>query len=199
LAERTYVEPMTVESLEKIIARERPDALLPTIGGQTALNLAIELAEAGGLERYGVELIGARIEAIHKAEDRRLFREAMERIGLKGPRSGDVPSVEGARALLPHRRPPPVGRPPVTPGGAGAGVARSEADFDAVVRWGLQQSPRHQVLLEQSVLGWKEYELEVMRDGANNVVIVCSIENFDPMGVHTGDSITVAPAQTLTD
>jgi carbamoyl-phosphate synthase large subunit len=199
LADRTYIEPMTVESLEKIIARERPDALLPTIGGQTALNLALDLAEAGVLERHGVELIGARVDAIQKAEDRKLFREAMERIGLKVPRSGYAHSVEEARSLLPHVGLPAIVRPSFTLGGAGAGIARSEADFDAVVRWGLSQSPRHQLLLEQSVLGWKEYELEVMRDGADNVVIICSIENFDPMGVHTGDSITVAPAQTLTD
>jgi carbamoyl-phosphate synthase large subunit len=198
-AERTYVEPMTVESVEKIIAREKPDALLPTIGGQTALNLAIDLAEAGVLERHGVELIGARIDAILKAEDRERFRAAMERLGLKVPRSGYVQSVEEARALLGHVGLPAIVRPSFTLGGAGAGIAWTDADFDRVVRWGLQQSPRHQVLLEQSVLGWKEYELEVMRDGADNVVIICSIENFDPMGVHTGDSITVAPAQTLTD
>jgi len=199
LAERTYVEPMTVESLEKIIAREKPDALLPTIGGQTALNLALDLAEAGVLDRHRVELIGASVEAIRKAEDRKLFREAMERIGLKVPRSGYVHSVEEARALLPHVGLPAIVRPSFTLGGAGAGIARSDADFDAAVQWGLSQSPRHQVLLEQSVLGWKEYELEVMRDGADNVVIICSIENLDPMGVHTGDSITVAPVQTLTD
>ncbi|MEB2343382.1 MAG: carbamoyl-phosphate synthase large subunit [Deltaproteobacteria bacterium] len=198
-AERTYVEPMTVESVEKIIAREKPDALLPTIGGQTALNLAIDLAEAGVLERHGVELIGAKLDAILKAEDRERFRAAMEKIGLRVPRSGYVHSVEEARALLAHVGLPAIVRPSFTLGGAGAGIAWDDAGFDAVVSWGLQQSPRHQVLLEQSVLGWKEYELEVMRDGADNVVIVCSIENFDPMGVHTGDSITVAPAQTLTD
>jgi carbamoyl-phosphate synthase large subunit len=182
LADRTYVEPMTVESLEKIIERERPDALLPTIGGQTALNLAIDLAEAGVLARHGVELIGAKLDAILKAEDRLLFRAAMERIGLRVPRSGYVRSLEEARELLPHVGLPAIIRPSFTLGGAGAGVAHRDEDFDAVVRWGLQQSPRHQILLEQSVLGWKEYELEVMRDG-----------------VHTGDSITVAPAQTLTD
>jgi len=198
-AERTYVEPMTVESVEKIIAREKPDALLPTIGGQTALNLAIDLAEAGVLERHGVELIGARLDAILKAEDRERFRTAMEKLGLRVPRSGYVHSVEEARALLAQVGLPAIVRPSFTLGGAGAGIAWDDAGFDQVVRWGLQQSPRHQVLLEQSVLGWKEYELEVMRDGADNVVIICSIENFDPMGVHTGDSITVAPAQTLTD
>ncbi|MCL4686080.1 carbamoyl-phosphate synthase large subunit [Myxococcota bacterium] len=198
-ADRTYVEPMTVESVEKIIAREKPDALLPTIGGQTALNLAIDLAEAGVLERHGVELIGAKLDAILKAEDRELFREAMERIGLRVPRSGYVHSVEEARALLSHVGLPAIIRPSFTLGGAGAGVAFTDEEFDRTVLWGLQQSPRHQILLEQSVLGWKEYELEVMRDSADNVVIICSIENFDPMGVHTGDSITVAPAQTLTD
>src|SRR5690606_3701023 len=167
-ADRTYVEPMTVESLEKIIARERPDALLPTIGGQTALNLALELAEAGVLERHGVALIGASVEAIEKAEDREQFRAAMDRIGLRVPRSGYVRSLEEARALLPHVGLPAIIRPSFTLGGAGAGIASSEADFDRVVTWGLQQSPRHQILLEQSVLGWKEYELEVMRDSADN-------------------------------
>ncbi len=198
-ADRTYVEPMTVESVEKIIARERPDALLPTIGGQTALNLAIDLAEAGVLDRHGVELIGAKLDAILKAEDRELFRAAMERIGLRVPLSGYVHSLEEARALLSRVGLPAIIRPSFTLGGAGSGVAFTDEEFDRTVLWGLQQSPRHQVLLEQSVLGWKEYELEVMRDHSDNVVIICSIENFDPMGVHTGDSITVAPAQTLTD
>jgi carbamoyl-phosphate synthase large subunit len=198
-ADRTYVEPMTVESLEKIIARDKPDALLPTIGGQTALNLAIELHDAGVLAKYGVELIGARIDAINKAEDRELFRAAMEKIGLQVPRSGYVRSVAEARALLPDVGLPAIIRPSFTMGGAGAGIAYTDEEFDRLVDWGLQQSPRHTILLEQSVLGWKEFELEVMRDTADNVVIICSIENFDPMGVHTGDSITVAPAQTLTD
>ena len=198
-ADRTYVEPMTVESVEKIIARDRPDALLPTIGGQTALNLALDLHEAGVLAKYGVELIGARVDAINKAEDRLLFRAAMEKIGLSTPRSGYVHTIEEARALLPHVGLPAIIRPSFTLGGAGAGIAYTDEEFDKVVGWGLQQSPRHQILLEQSVLYWKEYELEVMRDTADNVVIICSIENFDPMGVHTGDSITVAPAQTLTD
>ena len=198
-ADRTYVEPMTVESLEKIIARDRPDALLPTICGQTALNLALDLHEAGVLAKYGVELIGARVDAINKAEDRLLFRAAMEKIGLSTPRSGYVHTIEEARALLPHVGLPAIIRPSFTLGGAGAGIAYTDEEFDKVVGWGLQQSPRHQILLEQSVLYWKEYELEVMRDTADNVVIICSIENFDPMGVHTGDSITVAPAQKLTD
>ncbi len=198
-ADRTYVEPMTVESLEKIIARERPDALLPTIGGQTALNLALDLHAAGVLAKYGVELIGAKVDAINKAEDRLLFKAAMEKIGLSTPRSGYVHTVEEGRALLPFVGLPAIIRPSFTLGGAGAGIAYTDEEFDKVVSWGLQQSPRHQILLEQSVLYWKEYELEVMRDTADNVVIICSIENFDPMGVHTGDSITVAPAQTLTD
>ena len=198
-ADATYIEPMTAESLEMIIEREKPDVLLPTIGGQTALNLAIELAEKGILERHGVELIGARLDAILKAEDRERFRTAMERLGLRVPASGYVRSLGEARTLIPRVGLPAIIRPSFTLGGTGAGVAGDEAEFDRVVAWALQQSPRHEVLIEQSVLGWKEFELEVMRDGADNVVVVCSIENFDPMGVHTGDSITVAPAQTLTD
>ncbi len=198
-ADATYVEPMTVDSIEKVIEREQPDALLPTIGGQTALNLAIALAEAGVLARHGVELIGANLDAILKAEDRELFRTAIERLGLRVPRSGYVRTVEEARALLPEVGLPAIIRPSFTLGGAGAGVAYREEEFDETVAWGLAQSPRSEILLEESVLGWKEFELEVMRDGADNVVIICSIENFDPMGVHTGDSITVAPAQTLTD
>jgi len=198
-ADRTYIEPMTVASVEQIIEREKPDALLPTIGGQTALNLAIELAEQGVLEKHGVEMIGANLEAILKAEDRDQFRAAMEKIGLSIPLSGYVRSVREARELLDKIGLPAIIRPSFTLGGAGAGIADTDAEFDRVVQWGLQQSPRHEVLLEQSVLGWKEFELEVMRDTADNVVIICSIENLDPMGVHTGDSITVAPAQTLTD
>ncbi len=198
-ADATYVEPMTVETLEKIIEREKPDALLPTIGGQTGLNLAIELAEAGVLERHGVQLIGAQLEAILKAEDRQRFREAMNRIGLRVPESGYVRTLQDARALLPTVGLPAIIRPSFTLGGTGGGVARDEAEYDRVVQWALHQSPRSEALVEESVLGWKEYELEVMRDSADNVVIVCSIENFDAMGVHTGDSITVAPAQTLTD
>jgi carbamoyl-phosphate synthase large subunit len=198
-ADATYVEPMTPESVEKIIAHEKPDALLPTIGGQTGLNLALALAEQGILERHGVRLIGASVEAILKAEDRDRFRKAMTAIGLRVPASGYARSLEDARALLPLVGLPAIIRPSFTLGGTGGGVARSDADFDRVVAWALQQSPRGEALIEQSVLGWKEYELEVMRDRADNVVIICSIENFDPMGVHTGDSITVAPAQTLTD
>lgn len=198
-AQRTYVEPMTPETVEKIIELEKPDALLPTIGGQTALNLAVELAESGVLARHGVQLIGARLDAIVKAEDRDAFRAAMLRIGLALPDSGYAHSVEEARAILERTGLPSIIRPSFTLGGTGGGVARSREEFDPLVEWALRQSTRHTCLIEQSVLGWKEYELEVMRDSADNVVIVCSIENFDPMGVHTGDSITVAPAQTLSD
>jgi carbamoyl-phosphate synthase large subunit len=198
-AERTYVEPMTVESVEKIIARERPDVLLPTLGGQTALNLAIGLGEEGVLDHYGVGLIGAGLESIHKAEDREAFRAAMQNIGLKLPASGYARSVDDARRIVRQTGLPAIIRPSFTLGGTGGGVAFTEEQFAPLVEWALRQSPRHTCLIEQSVLGWKEYELEVMRDTADNVVIICSIENFDPMGVHTGDSITVAPAQTLTD
>jgi carbamoyl-phosphate synthase large subunit len=198
-ADRTYVEPMTVSAVEQIIAAERPDALLPTLGGQTALNLAIDLAGAGVLERYDVQLIGASLEAINKAEDRQLFRAAMDRIGLAMPASGIATSLAEAREILKETGLPAIIRPSFTMGGSGGGVCERDEDFDRMVKWALDQSPTKQILVEQSVLGWKEYELEVMRDGADNVVIICSIENFDAMGVHTGDSITVAPAQTLTD
>jgi carbamoyl-phosphate synthase large subunit len=198
-ADRTYVEPMTVETVAKIIEAERPDALLPTIGGQTGLNLAVELAEQGILEKYGVSLIGARLEAIMKAEDRERFRESMKKIGLDLPASGYVRSVEEAREIVQRTGIPAIIRPSFTLGGTGGSVAFTAEEFEPLVEWALRQSPRHECLIEQSVLGWKEYELEVMRDGADNVVIICSIENFDAMGVHTGDSITVAPAQTLTD
>jgi carbamoyl-phosphate synthase large subunit len=199
MAERTYIEPMTVESLERIIAAEKPDVILPTLGGQTALNLTVSLSEAGVLDRHGVGLIGAQLDAIHKAEDRDRFREAMQHIGLKLPRSGYARSLEDARRILVDTGLPAIIRPSFTLGGTGGSVAWTADQFEPLVEWALRQSPRHECLIEQSVLGWKEYELEVMRDGADNVVIVCSIENFDPMGVHTGDSITVAPAQTLTD
>jgi carbamoyl-phosphate synthase large subunit len=198
-ADRTYVEPMTPEALEKIIARERPDVILPTLGGQTALNLTVSLAELGVLERYGVGLIGAQLDAIHKAEDRDRFREAMRNIGLALPKSGYAASVDDAKRIVKDTGIPAIIRPSFTLGGAGGSVAFSESEFEPLVDWALRQSPKHTCLVEQSVLGWKEYELEVMRDGADNVVIICSIENFDAMGVHTGDSITVAPAQTLTD
>ena len=199
LADRTYIEPMTVAALTKIIERERPDALLPTVGGQTALNLAIELAESGVLERFNCELIGAKLPAIKKAEDRDLFKQAMLKIGLEVPRSAIAHSVADAEQTLAEIGLPVIIRPSRTLGGTGGSMARELDDYRAKVAYGLEQSPSHEVLIEQSVEGWKEFELEVMRDSADNVVIICSIENLDPMGVHTGDSITVAPAQTLTD
>jgi len=199
LADRTYIEPMTLAVLTKIIERERPDAILPTVGGQTALNLAIELAEAGVLDRFKCELIGAKLEAIKKAEDRDLFKQAMLKIGLEVPRSAIARSMTDAELVLGELGLPVIIRPSRTLGGTGGSIARELDDYRAKVAYGLEQSPSHEVLIEQSVEGWKEFELEVMRDTADNVVIICSIENLDPMGVHTGDSITVAPAQTLTD
>jgi len=199
LAQRTYVEPLTPEFVAKIIERERPQALLPTLGGQTGLNLAVALAEDGTLERFGVELIGAKLPAIKKAEDRQLFKEAMERIGLALPRSGYVRSLEEARATVRQVGYPAIIRPSFTLGGTGGSVAYNPEELEEAIRWGLQMSPVGTVLVEESVIGWKEFELEVMRDLADNVVVICSIENVDPMGVHTGDSVTVAPAQTLTD
>ncbi len=199
LADATYVEPVTPEVVARIIAKERPDALLPTMGGQTALNTALALADDGTLRRYGVELIGARREAIAKAEDRRLFRECMESIGLECPKSAVVRSVAEAWAALPAVGLPAIIRPSFTLGGKGGGIAYNREEFESVVNAGLKASPVHEVLLEESVLGWKEFELEVVRDRADNCIIVCSIENIDPMGVHTGDSVTVAPALTLTD
>jgi carbamoyl-phosphate synthase large subunit len=198
-ADRTYIEPITVEMLEQIIAAERPDALLPTIGGQTGLNMAIELAERGILDRYGVELIGAKLPAIKKAEDRDLFKAAMERIGLDLPRSGYAHTFEDAVAVREQLGLPLIVRPSRTLGGTGGGIVNTPEEFETVVRWGLDASPTSEVLIEESIAGWKEFELEVMRDVKDNVVIICSIENFDALGVHTGDSITVAPAQTLTD
>ncbi|MDO8431049.1 MAG: carbamoyl-phosphate synthase large subunit [Candidatus Binatus sp.] len=199
LADRTYIEPMTAAVLTKIIERERPDSLLPTVGGQTALNLAIELAETGVLDRFKCELIGAKLPAIKKAEDRDLFKQAMLKIGLEVPRSAIAHSASEARRILDELGLPLIIRPSRTLGGTGGSIARDLDDYHAKVAHGLEQSPSHEVLIEQSIEGWKEFELEVMRDCADNVVIVCSIENLDPMGVHTGDSITVAPAQTLTD
>jgi len=198
-ADRTYVEPLTAATVAKIIERERPDALLPTLGGQTALNLAIELAESGTLDRFGVELIGAKLHAIKKAEDRDLFRQAMIKIGLEVPASAIAHSQADADRIERELGLPLIIRPSRTLGGTGGSIARDPEDYRAKLAWGLSASPSHEVLIEQSIEGWKEFELEVMRDGADNVVIICSIENFDPMGVHTGDSITVAPAQTLTD
>jgi carbamoyl-phosphate synthase large subunit len=199
LADRTYVEPLTRPYLEEIIRKERPDALLSTVGGQTGLNLSVELAEAGVLDQYGVELIGAKIDAIKKAEDRLLFKDAMRKIGLETPLSKLVKSEEEGREFAERIGYPCILRPSFTLGGTGGGIAYNREDLAEILERGLALSPVHEVLIEESALGWKEFELEVMRDLADNVIIVCSIENFDPMGVHTGDSITVAPAQTLTD
>jgi len=224
LADRTYVEPLEEEILEKIIEKERPDALLPTVGGQTALNLTVKLAEKGVLDKYNVKLIGANVEAIKKAEDRELFRQAMLNIGMELPKSYTATNLQEALDKLkllqddeyyykyfgyklpknfkPTKKSSPfpvIIRPSFTLGGYGGGIAYNYEEFKEKVEYALECSPIHEVLIEESVLGWKEFELEVMRDLKDNVVIICSIENFDPMGVHTGDSITVAPAQTLTD
>lgn len=199
-ADRTYIEPLTPELVEKVIAKERPDALLPTMGGQTALNLAVTLAKNGVLEKYNVELIGAKLPAIEMAEDRKLFKEAMARIGVGVCPSGLAETMDEAKAIASHIGTYPlIIRPAFTLGGSGGGIAYNQEEFEEISQSGLDASPVSQILVEQSLLGWKEYELEVMRDLADNVVIICSIENLDPMGVHTGDSITVAPAQTLTD
>src|ERR671916_407360 len=198
-ADRTYIEPLTLESVTAIIRRERPDALLPTVGGQTALNLAIALADAGVLEEFGVEMIGAKREAIKVAEDRELFKRAMDEEGLPMPSGGFAHSWAEAEKMVEETGYPAIIRPSFTLGGTGGGTAFNPEEFEEIVRGGLAASPVNQVLIEESILGWKEFELEVMRDLKDNVVIICSIENFDPMGVHTGDSITVAPAQTLSD
>ncbi len=198
-AHKTYIEPVTPEVVEMIIKKERPDAILPTMGGQTGLNTALQVDEAGILKKYNVEMIGANAETIHKAEDRKLFKQAMEKINLKVAPSGHANSLEEAWKIVKDTGFPSIIRPSFTLGGSGGSIAQTEEDFESLVLWGLKMSPNNQVLIEKSLLGWKEYELEVMRDVKDNVVIVCSIENFDPMGVHTGDSITVAPAQTLTD
>ncbi|OGW56913.1 MAG: carbamoyl phosphate synthase large subunit [Nitrospirae bacterium RBG_16_43_8] len=199
IADATYIEPLTADIIELIIKKERPDALLPTMGGQTALNLAVELAENGVLEKYKVELIGATLHAIKKAEDRELFKKAMHKIGLEVPESSHASSMKEGLEAVEHIGFPAILRPSFTLGGTGSGIAYNMEEYTELLDKGLKQSPVHQVLVEKSVIGWKEYELEVMRDMKDNVVIVCSIENFDPMGIHTGDSITVAPAQTLTD
>ncbi|WP_414543075.1 carbamoyl-phosphate synthase large subunit [Nostoc sp. CCY0012] len=199
-ADRTYIEPLTPELVEKVIAKERPDALLPTMGGQTALNLAVALAKNGALEKYNVELIGAKLPAIEKAEDRKLFNEAMQRIGVKMCPSGTASTWSEAKAIAEQIGTYPlIIRPAFTMGGSGGGIAYNKEEFEEMAQVGIDASPVSQILIDQSLLGWKEYELEVMRDLADNVVIICSIENLDPMGIHTGDSITVAPAQTLTD
>ncbi|MEH1908775.1 MAG: carbamoyl-phosphate synthase large subunit [Nostoc sp.] len=199
-ADRTYIEPLTPELVEKVIEKERPDALLPTMGGQTALNLAVALAKNGVLEKYGVELIGAKLPAIEKAEDRKLFGQAMARIGIAVCPSDTAESLEEAKAVARQIGTYPlIIRPAFTMGGSGGGIAYNQEEFEEMAQVGIDASPVSQILIDQSLLGWKEYELEVMRDLADNVVIICSIENLDPMGIHTGDSITVAPAQTLTD
>ena len=199
-ADRTYIEPLTKDLLHEIIRRERPDAILPTLGGQTALNLALELYDSGILSRYKVEMIGAKAEVIRRAEDRELFKEAMRGIGLELPVSGSAHSMEEARLIAARiGKFPLIIRPGFTLGGTGGGIAHNEQEFEEISARGLAASMNSEILIEESLLGWKEFELEVMRDRKDNAVIICSIENIDPMGVHTGDSITVAPAQTLTD
>lgn len=198
-ADRTYIEPITWEVVEKIIAAERPDALLPTLGGQTALNTAMDLFKRGVLAKYGVEMIGADADVIDKAEDRQRFKDAVLKIGVAVPKSVVVHTLEEAMRALDEIGLPCVLRPSFTMGGSGGGIAYNRDEYRDIITHGLALSPTTEVLVEESVIGWKEYELEVMRDKADNVVIICSIENLDPMGVHTGDSITVAPAQTLSD
>ena len=199
VANRTYIEPITPEIVEEIIKKEKPDAVLPTVGGQTALNCALALAKNGTLKKYGVELIGASIDAIKKAEDRSLFQKAMEKIGLDTPRNAIVHNMEEAKNALEKIGLPAIIRPSFTMGGAGGGVAYTTDEFNQIVSYGLSISPTNEVLIDESIIGWKEYEMEVVRDKNDNAIIICSIENIDPMGVHTGDSITVAPALTLTD
>ncbi|MCX5750415.1 MAG: carbamoyl-phosphate synthase large subunit [Candidatus Saganbacteria bacterium] len=199
MADRTYIEPITADIVEKIIAKERPDALLPTLGGQTALNCAVELWEKGVLQKYKVEMIGANAEVIKKAEDRDLFKQAMQKIGIDVPISGLAHTYKEALVVLEKIGFPVIIRPAFTLGGTGGGIAYNFEEFKVLANRGLEASPISEILIEESLIGWKEFELEVMRDLNDNVVIICSIENFDPMGIHTGDSITVAPAQTLTD
>src|SRR5450830_1834901 len=199
MADATYIEPLTPEILTQIIAKEKPDALLPTMGGQTGLNLTMRLADSGVLDKYRVECIGATPQAIARAEDRRLFKKVMEKIGLDLPRSGWARNLAEAEEVAGRIGFPLVIRPSFTLGGTGGGIVYNRDEFKKMVESGLELSLIHEVLVEESVAGWKEFELEVMRDRKDNVVIICSIENFDPMGVHTGDSITVAPAQTLSD
>jgi carbamoyl-phosphate synthase large subunit len=199
LADRTYIEPITPEVVEKVIRREKPDSLLPTLGGQTGLNTAVALAESGVLKKYGVRLLGANLRAIKKAEERDLFKKTILDVGLQVPKSGCAHSWEEAKEIVEYTGFPAIIRPSYTLGGTGGNVAYNAEEYDKYVHWGLSLSPKSEVLIEESVIGWKEYELEVMRDRKDNVVIVCSIENLDPMGIHTGDSVTVAPAQTLTD
>ncbi len=198
-ADRTYIEPITVEAAERILAAERPDAVLPTLGGQTALNLAVQLARQGILAKYGTQLIGAQLDAIEKAEDRQRFKDTMTAVGLDVPKSGVARSLDEVNAVGHELGFPLILRPSFTLGGLGGGIAYNREELSEMGARALAYSPTHEVLIEESVLGWKEFELEVMRDHADNVVVICSIENVDPMGVHTGDSITVAPAQTLSD
>ena len=199
IADRTYIEPINAEIVEEIIKKEKPDAILPTVGGQTALNCAIDLAKKGILAKYGVELIGASIDAINKAEDRALFQKAMDKIGLETPKNAIVHNMEEAWAVFEDIGLPAIIRPSFTMGGAGGGVAYTKEEYQNIIEYGLTISPTHEVLIDESIIGWKEYEMEVVRDKNDNTIIICSIENVDPMGVHTGDSITVAPALTLTD
>ncbi|MGB1876394.1 MAG: carbamoyl-phosphate synthase large subunit, partial [Rhodospirillaceae bacterium] len=199
MADATYIEPITIETVTKILEKERPDAILPTMGGQTGLNTAMRLADEGVLERLDIELIGAQRDVIAKAEDRLQFREAMEVIGLESPRSQVVHTLDEARQAVKMTGLPAIIRPSFTLGGEGGGIAYNTEEFEKIVGTGLAASPVTEVLVEESVLGWKEYEMEVVRDNADNCIIICSIENVDPMGIHTGDSITVAPALTLTD
>ena len=199
MADRTYIEPITPECIEQILAVEKPDAVLPTLGGQTGLNVGMALDNSGALARHGCILIGATAEAIRKAEDRALFKECMQAIGLESARSSLAHNLDEARVVRDLIGLPCVLRPSFTLGGSGGGIAYNREEFDRMVAYALELSPVHSVLIEESVIGWKEFEMEVMRDCADNAIIICSIENFDPMGIHTGDSITVAPAQTLTD
>ena len=199
LADATYIEPITPEMVEKIIEKERPDAILPTMGGQTGLNTALELDKLGILEKYNVELIGAKVDAINMAEDRQLFKDAMVRLNINTPRSRVVNSLEEALDALDYIELPSIIRPSFTMGGTGGGVAYNKEEYIQIVKGGLDASPNTEVLVEQSVLGWKEFEMEVVRDTADNCIIICSIENFDPMGIHTGESIVIAPSQTLSN
>ncbi len=193
VADATYIEPLTPESVERILAKEKPDAILPTMGGQTALNLAMDLNARGTLERYGVELLGTTPEIIARAEDRQTFRKLIESLGMEQAESGVAHSLEEAWEILDRTGFPAILRPSFTMGGSGGNIAYNRQEFEEYIKWGLQQSPTSEVLIDESLLGWKEYELELMRDRLDNVVIICGIENLDPMGVHTGDSITVAP------
>ena len=199
MADATYIEPITIEAVTKIIEKERPDALLPTMGGQTALNCALGLEAAGVLEKYNVEMIGANADTIDKAEDRNRFDQAMKKIGLECPRAGIAHSLEEARAVQKDLGFPCIIRPSFTMGGTGGGIAYNKEEFEEICTRGLDLSPTNELLIDESLIGWKEYEMEVVRDKNDNCIIICSIENFDAMGVHTGDSITVAPAQTLSD